>query len=770
MKEILSNSFNININKEEVTIPPSHVIKEIISNSFNININKEEIKVNNPPKISNVIVLNTDASGNFEIQFDIFDADNDKLDIFLKIGSKDYKTILVNQKSGTIAYRGIDMPTGKNVCSLKVSDGITYSFSEEFTVIIPQVIKDDIFESIELITDSNVKGGEYCRVAIKLKTRDDIMTSRINPILTLPKNSKIKNVQWEKGIVLTDYRPSVVEINSKTNSLMVDLDGIKGNVTKIENNYVTQSELNLTSENLEVKFSESGGSNLVKNGAFKNGTSYWTKWGSPSSYEVGNSANGYGQELRIVTTGSDQGAYQTIEGLRIGIPHTVVADVWVASGTCLIYINIDGTWWSSSPSSGTGWKKLSITFTPTKSTVKLLIGRGREGANGDYRFTGIRMYEGEAIQAWTPHHSEVYNGSTVIDASGVTVNNGALRVKNNAGKTVLEGDSNGNLVLSGTLKSESSNGLYASLSSGGLTLRDSQKSEEVLRLNTSFFASNRDMNGVTFAMPQYSDFIRFSHIDKPSLESGWSSSNTQYNFMDFWSSNQTVGGASYKKGINVYSPMYVNNGIQFFSGTDNPSEVLGAVSWDNGKGTIWNMMGLYGDNGAILGYKNGSNLQARILVSEASHPGTGDNIKSWGNWNLSGYTIHQGTFSGSHVNSYSNPVTRTYTSTYCIESENKQVRINLENIQITDGKAIINIPNKYVGINNGYIVSSIVKKGKGDVWVAKETENRFTLEATDDIKVNVEIIIKLEESASYELKTADDTQLCIDMSTGQPIV
>ena len=68
MKEILSNDFNININKEEVTIPPSHVIKEIISNSFNININKEEIKVNNPPKISNVIVLNTDAFGNFEIQ------------------------------------------------------------------------------------------------------------------------------------------------------------------------------------------------------------------------------------------------------------------------------------------------------------------------------------------------------------------------------------------------------------------------------------------------------------------------------------------------------------------------------------------------------------------------------------------------------------------------------------------------------------------------------------------------------------------------------
>lgn len=37
--------------------------------------------------------------------------------------------------------------------------------------------------------------------------------------------------------------------------------------------------------------------------------------------------------------------------------------------------------------------------------------------------------------------------STILDRTGLTVNNGALRVKNKAGKTVLEGDTGGNLVI-----------------------------------------------------------------------------------------------------------------------------------------------------------------------------------------------------------------------------------------------------------------------------------------------------------------------------------
>ena len=55
MKEIISNNFNVNINKEVVAPPLTK--KEIISNSFSVNINKQLIIPNNPPSITNVRVF-----------------------------------------------------------------------------------------------------------------------------------------------------------------------------------------------------------------------------------------------------------------------------------------------------------------------------------------------------------------------------------------------------------------------------------------------------------------------------------------------------------------------------------------------------------------------------------------------------------------------------------------------------------------------------------------------------------------------------------------
>ena len=95
-------------------------------------------------------------------------------------------------------------------------------------------------------------------------------------------------------------------------------------------------------------------------------------------------------------------------------------------------------------------------------------------------------------------------------------------------------------------------------------------------------------------------------------------------------------------------------------------------------------------------------------------PGTDDRIKSWGNWNCSGYTVHNATFAGKFVNTYANTLTKTFTETHCIEAENKQIRVNFSNVQLKNGKAILNIPKRYVNINTGYTVASIVKKGKGD--------------------------------------------------------
>lgn len=235
--------------------------------------------------------------------------------------------------------------------------------------------------------------------------------------------------------------------------------------------------------------------------------------------------------------------------------------------------------------------------------------------------------------------SSISTTQFVMDKNGLTIKNGGLTIQNKAGTTVLNSDTNGNLIFTGTAKSQSG-ARWVGLDSGGITFQDSQKNEQMLRIAISYFNENRDINGVNLSLAKYGDYIRISHIDKADLTTGWSSSNTQYNFMDFWSSDQIVDGVAYKKGINVYAPMYIHKRLKLYSGTNFLSEIDGAISWNNGTGTVNNLLGMYGDNGAVLGYKSGDSFNARFLVSEVSHPGTGDNLISWGNYNGNGYTLH----------------------------------------------------------------------------------------------------------------------------------
>lgn len=235
--------------------------------------------------------------------------------------------------------------------------------------------------------------------------------------------------------------------------------------------------------------------------------------------------------------------------------------------------------------------------------------------------------------------SSISTTQFIMDKNGFTIKNGALTIQNKAGTTVLNSDTNGNLIFTGIAKSQSG-ARWVGLDSGGITFQDSQKNEQMLRIAISYFNENRDINGVNLSLAKYGDYIRISHIDKADLTTGWSSSNAQYNFMDFWSSDQIVDGVAYKKGINVYAPMYINKRLKLYSGTNFLSEIDGAISWNNGTGTINNLLGMYGDNGAVLGYKSGESFNARFLVSEASHPGTGDNLISWGNYNFNGWTFH----------------------------------------------------------------------------------------------------------------------------------
>ena len=357
------------------------------------------------------------------------------------------------------------------------------------------------------------------------------------------------------------------------------------------------------------------------------------------------------------------------------------------------------------------------------------VWRWNNGGLG-YSSTG---YYGEYGTAITQDGSIVASFITTGVLNANLIKTGIIQSFN--GESFINLDT-GEAQLTGTLKSYNGE-QYVSLDSGEITFQDYHRNEQMLRVGLSYFESNRDMNGVSFSMPLYSDFLRFAHIAKEDLTAGWTSEDTQYNFMDFWSGDQVANGFSYKKGINVFAPMWIgSNGLKFRTSSEYTSDIKGNLTWNG----ITGMLGLCGDNGLFLGYKNGDEYRSRLVLTEGTHEGTGDHIKSWGNWNLSGYTIHNGTFSGTFVNTYANTETNTMAEVGALETDcNDNIRYIYKNIKSVNNKIILNIPNEYAG--REYCIVGVVKKSFGDYAITSEEENRFIIGTDREMTLNIEISI-----------------------------
>lgn len=743
------------------------------SSQFSVELLKNGVKIANPASISWTCGGNLSGSSSVATFTPTIKSTYNSESSYVKVSVKEFAASLAVEETIPI------------VCT-KHADGLDWinEWNNKYVQVgTEKIITPKIFAGTK--NDSN----ELTGVAIGR----DVLGGNANKVIGIvgyKKNTPVFSLDQDANFFVSSSGSAGDVKNGTNNAKGLYFDGndlyisgkvkISGGSTIGENNTSVEDVINNSNLGAQAnnKFSSSGGYNLLKNSKGKNGTAYWLSNGGEISV-VGDNTFG-----TCFKTSAPSGIKHS-EAIKLKNNTEYVYEGYIYSKTAIGGSGVVPLhYWCMSTADTAGQSQLTVLdyrqAVPTVDKWTKCYVHFRTASSGDVYFTPFVYVGGNATfdflvtelslsesaveSKWTPHPSELYEGSTIIDASGVTVNNGAIKVKNKAGDTVLSGDSNGNLTLSGTIKSEAGNGLYVAVNSGGITFKDSQKNEEVLRIGTSFSNNNRDINGVTFAMPQYSDRISFRHIQKPSLENGWSGSDTVYSFMEMWGTDYNHPNGKNYKGINVFAPMYLSQKIRFRNGGDSYlHEITPNITWNN----MNKLMGIYGDNGTIIGYKSGDNLQARIVVTEGNHPNTADVIKSWGHWNCSGAIVHNATFRGAFQNSYTNPVTRTSSETSSIMTEGNQVRVNLENIQIKNGKAILNIPKKYRGINDGYIVSSIVKKGRGDVWVSEEEEERFIIEAENDIKINIEIIIKLTETAVARTLKYEDS-ICYEVPNEQP--
>lgn len=237
--------------------------------------------------------------------------------------------------------------------------------------------------------------------------------------------------------------------------------------------YQTQSDVQQTVNQLQIKFTESGGYNLLRNGSAKNGIKYWySNGGGISLYDNSN-----------------------ITGFETTFPSGIVGD-WIKlkNNTDYIYSAYvfsanayNGSWnvplhfWCSTNQSAGATQCVSVTYDQTlvANGWKKIYTHIRTKATGDVWFkpfiytggsmtgrvivTELGLYESKLPLPWAPHPSEIYDGITTIDKDGIIVTSSNVKsktsmtasgfkiTKTDTNEDVFKVNADGTLVMKGSI-------------------------------------------------------------------------------------------------------------------------------------------------------------------------------------------------------------------------------------------------------------------------------------------------------------------------------
>lgn len=307
--------------------------------------------------------------------------------------------------------------------------------------------------------------------------------------------------------------------------------------------YATSSSLELTSTQLRAEFKASGGYNLVRNSTGYGDTSQWVAWnGSTISTDYVNDtivpcnkyfymSNGTNTNESYVRTSRFKlkaNTKYTVSGYFAKGGKCPSFDVFVLTSNSLDESDTGESYdnayeiFMGRTEGADGWFYMTHEFTTGTSDISgfLRIDNNGYDANGSDNNTvswcALIVNEGSE-RTWSPHPDEVYSGNTVIDASGVTIKNGALTITNNSGNTVIKGDSDGNLCIGGSSASgnllikDSSNNTVAELNQNGLVISDKS-----FKITSAFRLSGGDQQELIFD----GNAIHF-RVQNSQLSSGW---------------------------------------------------------------------------------------------------------------------------------------------------------------------------------------------------------------------------------------------------------
>ena len=307
---------------------------------------------------------------------------------------------------------------------------------------------------VSLETNLNGISSKVSNVESSVATINGNVTSLQNRMSTA--ESKITSsaiITTVSSTINTAKQEAINSANSSTDSKL--------------KNYATTSSVTQTVDSWVAKFTSTGGSNLLKNSDAKNGQYMWT--GNGVTLTIGTSgANPFFGGNEFKSTFPNGLKYS--ESIKLKANTDYVYEGWIYCNASFKGSSVTPLhFWCMNKPNAAGQAQLEVLDYRQDVTAKVfnkcyIHFRTKSGdvyftpfvyGGPDGQMVAVRqlsLTEGKVETAWTQHPSEIYEGSTVIDGSGVTVNNGALRVKNKAGQTVLQGDSFGNLSMRGSIE------------------------------------------------------------------------------------------------------------------------------------------------------------------------------------------------------------------------------------------------------------------------------------------------------------------------------
>lgn len=207
-----------------------------------------------------------------------------------------------------------------------------------------------------------------------------------------------------------------------------DLDAYKGTVSST---YATKSSVTQTANSIKSEVAATyatqkdvdgisvGGTNLLRNSAFDNGTASWTNEGVPTFAVVSDSTYGKALHFKPTSTYPDQRIYQNVN--TTVKPSTTYTLTFMAKATAAasLYSAVAGSNLSTAHAVKTAWARFQRTFTTSSSQSGSLTFYGV----GDFYITNVKLEKGNKPTDWSPAPEDMLSAA---DASATYATKTAL--------------------------------------------------------------------------------------------------------------------------------------------------------------------------------------------------------------------------------------------------------------------------------------------------------------------------------------------------------